>query len=219
MIELQQNENNLIGSKEAIAELENTDHARILVASDSHNHFDILLEILRQFGPGCNAFAFCGDGLGDIATIFSLATKDEEIRKILPPVIAFVAGNCDPSFYPTSVSTNEQLVAPPRQILNVNGHKIMIVHGHRESVDFSFNKLGLEMKLSNCKTGLYGHTHIAEETIIKNSKFINPGSCSTPRGGQPQSFAILTVEKKFIDTAFIMINQNDDNRFKIWRPN
>ena len=95
----------------------------------------------------------------------------------------------------------------------------MIVHGHREGVDFGFSKLGLEMKIADCDTSLFGHTHIAEEVSIDGCKFINPGSCSNPRGGQPQSFAILTVEKKFIDTAFIRLTSKEDGDFKLWRPN
>lgn len=217
MIELIQNENNLIGSKDDIASLASKDHARVLVASDSHNHFDILLNIIRRFGPTCDAFAFCGDGLSDIVNIFSLARQNDEVRNALPPVLAFVAGNCDPSFYPISVSPEEMLQAPAKQILTVNKQNILIVHGHRESVDFSFSKLGLEMKFSKCKTALYGHTHIAGETSIHGCKFINPGSCSTPRGGQPQSCAILTVEKKFVDTAFITTKEDGD--FKLWTPN
>lgn len=219
MIELIQHHHNLIGSAEAISALAEKDHGRILVASDSHNHFGILLGILKQFGPSCDAFAFCGDGFSDIAHIFAMAKEDEEIKNIIPPVIAFVGGNCDPSIYP--ISLKEQLTAPVKQVLTVNGQNILIVHGHREGVDFGFNKLGLEMKFSNCKTAFFGHTHIAEEVVIKNNKFINPGSCSSPRGGQPPSFAILTVEKTFTDTAFIKINnaEGGEDCYQIWQPN
>ena len=217
MIELVQENNNLIGSKNDIESLACKDHARILVASDSHNHFDILLDIINRFGPTCDAFAFCGDGFGDIVNILNLAKEDDDLRKNIPPVVAFVAGNCDPSIYPISIK--EQFHAPSKQVLTVNGQKILIVHGHRESVDYSFNNLYFKMKSLECKTALYGHTHIAAENYIDDFKFINPGSCSNPRGGQPQTFAILTVEKKFIDTAFIMINNDEDDPFKIWKPN
>ena len=225
MIELIQQKNNLIGSEDAIMALSEKNHGRVLVASDSHNNFTILLDILKQFGPSCDAFAFCGDGLSDIANIYSLASEDEDIRKVIPPVIAFVGGNCDPSVYP--ISLTKKLTAPPKQVLNVNGQNILIVHGHRESVDFCFDKLAAEMKRSGCKTGLFGHTHIAEDVYTNNDiRFINPGSCSSPRGGQPKSFAILTVEKTFIDAAFIEITYEDSDLdnvnkkgYRIWQPN
>lgn len=220
MIELTQQENFLIGGGHDIDALAEKDHARILVISDSHNHFNLLASILRQFGKSCDAFAFCGDGLSDIARLYTTAQEDESFRQVIPPVIAFVSGNCDPVSYP--VSHEKQIVAPFSQIISVNGHNIMIVHGHREGVDYGFENLGLKMKLSGCKTALYGHTHIAMEYCDNKNdyKFINPGSCSTPRGSQPPGFAILTVEKSFIDTAFIKIDntKGGENSFKIWQP-
>ena len=223
MIELLQQDNLLIGAKDAICALEQKDHARILVASDSHNHFNILTAILQQFGPTCDCFAFCGDGLSDIANIFSLAQADESLRSCIPPVIAFVSGNCDPSSYPVSAGRlrPKEIKAPPRQIISVNGHNIMITHGHREGIEYGFENYGLALKMENCTTGLFGHTHIAELSYEGNYRFINPGSCSNPRGGQPQSFAILTVEKTFVDAAFLMIEKKpgEKDNYKLWTPN
>lgn len=212
MITLTQQQQLLIGSAEDIAALQNKDHARILVVSDSHNHFDILLNILRQFGPSCDGFIFCGDGLGDIATVVGLAEKKEEIRAILPPVIAFVSGNCDPQSYP--LPNEKSITAPTKQILTVNGQNIFITHGHKYGINYGFEKMGYEMQLKNCKTGIFGHTHIAEEVYENDFKFINPGSCVSPRGGQPAGFAILTVEKTFVDAAFIKAGD-----FSLWQPN
>lgn len=217
MLELTQQENLLIGSMSAISDLASTDHCRILIASDSHGRRDILLDILLRYGPSCNAFAFCGDGLSDIAYILELAATQTEIKEALPSVMAVVAGNCDPSSYPLSDSS---IAAPYKQILDVNGQRIMITHGHKVGVNYGFEKYGLELQLAQCKTGLFGHTHIAEETTEGEYKFINPGSCSNPRGGQPAGFAIVTVEKTFVDTAFIKIDKsNKKNGYQIWQPN
>ena len=97
----------------------------------------------------------------------------------------------------------------------------MITHGHREGIEYGFENYGLELKLENCSTGLFGHTHIAEEAYEGDYKFINPGSCFSPRGGQPKSFAILTVEKTFVDAAFLMIENKagEKDNYKLWKPN
>ena len=222
MNDLTINNNLLIGNPTAIKELATKDHARILVASDSHGRSEILSNILSQFGPSCDAFCFCGDGLCDIAYIYEKAKEDETFKKLLPPVIAYVQGNCDPSSYPFDDST--ELIAPPFQTITVNKQSIMLVHGHREGVTYGFEKYGLKIKFSETlppiKAGLFGHTHIAEEVIENDIKFINPGSCSSPRGGQGKSFAILTVEKTFIDTAFLEITSMNNNSLttKIWTP-
>ena len=218
MIELIQQENLLIGSQSAIADLATTDHCRILLASDSHGRRDILLDIIMRYGPSCHCFAFCGDGLSDIAYIFGLAATQKDLQEALPPVMAIVAGNCDPSSYP--LDNGKTIVAPYKQIIEANGQRLMISHGHKVGVSYGFEKYGLELQLAGCKTGLFGHTHIAEEVTEGDFKFINPGSCSNPRGGQPAGFAILTVEKTFVDTAFIKIDKSDKkNGYQIWQPN
>ena len=216
-------DNFLIGSTPSLEALKTKEHARVLVASDSHGNKEILSLILKQYGPTCNAFCFCGDGLGDIAYIYNKALNDTDFQNCLPSVIAYVQGNCDPSSYP--LNNGEELIAPPFQTITVNNKGIMVVHGHREGVTYGFEKYG--MKLQYCEdavkptTGLFGHTHIAEDVIDNNFKFINPGSCTSPRGGQPKSFAILTVENAFIDTAFLEILSYKDDKLdcKLWTPN
>lgn len=223
MNELNLLSNNMIGSENALSHLSSLDHARILVCSDSHGNFDILSRIILQYGKSCNAFCFCGDGLSDIAHLYDKALGDEELSSSIPPIISYVQGNCDPSSYP--LLDGKELIAPPSQILNVNNQGIMMVHGNREGITYGFEKYGLKIKYAEntfpVNTALFGHTHIAEEGIENNIKFINPGSCVSPRGGQNKSFAILTVEKTFIDVAFLEINGIKDKELdcKLWTPN
>ncbi len=235
MIELIQNEDSLIGSKKAIKELEKKPHARILAISDSHGNFDVFMNIIKTYGPECDAFVFCGDGIRDLGVLLETANSEKKIRSMIPPVIAFVRGNCDPSGYCVNFGISAQnkallkkgfsentLVLPQRQTLTVNGRKFYIAHGHNECVDWTFNELGLNMQLEKCSDAFYGHTHVAREDREGNYKFVNPGSCSRPRGGQPAGFAIVTVEKDFSDTAFIKIvppsQSTLNNGFSLWTP-
>ena len=142
---------------------------------------------------------------------------NNELKNSTPSVIAFARGNGDPSSYPLNIK--ESIYVPNSQILKVNGRNILIVHGHREEIDFGMENLGLAMQLADCKTAFYGHSHIAKEESIDGYQFVNPGSCSRPRGGQPAGFAIATVEKSFIDIAFLKeINQDGKQSFTVWNP-
>ena len=209
MIEISQHKQNVIGSREAIAALENKDHARLLVLSDSHGKYSTMDSIVRGYGAECDALIFCGDGVCDIAQLLYMAKTDKKLMACVPPVIAAVRGNCDPGSYPLDKGT---LYFSEMIELKVNGTGILISHGHMQNVDYGVETLGLEMQVSGCSTGFYGHTHVASEENFRNFKIVNPGSCARPRGGQQAGFAIATVEKTFVDIAFITTEG------RIWNP-
>lgn len=224
MIELTQKEHNLIGSSGDIEKLAGKDHARILVVSDSHGNYRTLIKIIKQFGKSCDGFIFCGDGARDIAELLELANEDQKFREELPPVMAFVRGNGDPETYPVSYEIGKEnpearefpkgsILFPMEQTLTVNGKNLFIVHGHYQGVDYGRSDLTFDARGYGCDAAFYGHTHVAREEDIRDCKCINPGSCARPRDGQAAGFAIVTVEKDFIDTAFIQIDG-----FKIWNP-
>lgn len=208
----------LIGTESAIDELAKKNHARLLVISDSHANYAVLKKIVLDYGKTCDALVFCGDGIGDLVHLMNEASENEDVKNCIPSVIAFARGNGDPSSYPLNMQDSIQV--PNSQILTANGRKFLIVHGHREGIDFGMENLGLEMQIADCSVAFYGHSHIAREESIDNYKFVNPGSCSRPRGGQPQSFAIATVEKTFVDIAFLKLETSfdDTQKFVLWNP-
>lgn len=208
----------LIGTKADIEALAKKDHARVLVLSDTHGQYSLMEKIILRYGKDCDALGFCGDGAGDLAMLLSNSKTNKELKAAIPPVIAFVQGNGDPGSYP--LGNGSFLKIPSTQILTVNGKNLMFVHGHREGVDFGLENYGLEMQISDCKVGFYGHTHIAYEENSENYKFVNPGSVGRPRGGQPNCFAIATVEKNFVDIAFIKTATNEagEKDFQLWIP-
>lgn len=217
MIEISQHAQNIIGSKNAIAALEKKDHARLLVLSDSHGRYGIVESIVRCYGAKCDGLIFCGDGVADIATLLYKQKNEPKLAACVPPVIAAVHGNCDPSTY---LLDKGSLYFSEMIELKVNGRGILITHGHNQGVDWGVETLGLEMQVSGCTTAFYGHTHVAREENFRNFKIVNPGSCSRPRGGQAPGFAIATVEKSFVDVAFIKMESGADGctEYKIWNP-
>ena len=167
MIEISQHTQNIIGSRDAIAALETKDHARLLIISDSHGRYPVFESIVRGYGAKCDALIFCGDGVSDVATLLYKQKIDEKLAECVPPVIAAVRGNCDPSSYPLDKGS---LYFSELIELKVNGRGILVTHGHNQGVDFGLETLGLEMQVSECSTAFYGHTHIAHEDRFKNFK-------------------------------------------------
>lgn len=222
MIELIENSSRLIGSQKAIDELAKKEEARVIIISDSHGNPVIFRNIVLQYGKSCDAIAFCGDGVTDLAHLLEDAGESAELREAIPPVIAFVHGNCDPVNYVLMPGISPEEALPAAQVLKAAGKSIFICHGHNENVNYTLYPLSLRSQTEECQIALYGHTHCPD---IKTSddielKIINPGSCSRPRGGNPASFAILTITKKVIDVSFIKISNpfSANPEFKLFTP-
>lgn len=231
MIELSQNSNYLIGSQADIAALAAKEHARILTLSDSHGDWRGLMRIVKQFGPTCDALIITGDCWRDLEELLELADEDPSVRQVIPPVLGFVRGNGDPSYFAISYDIGKNnanartlpkgsVIMPDKLVLTANGQQILFVHGHIEGVDYGYNKLGLDAKMLGLHYAVHGHTHIPVFEQCGDFTFINPGSISRPRGGSPASFAILTVEKTFIDAAFLRINDpmGEESSYTLYNP-
>jgi len=231
MIELSQNSNYLIGSQADIAALAAKEHARILTISDSHGDWRGLMRIVKQFGPTCDALVITGDCWRDLEELLELADEDPSVRQVIPPVLGFVRGNGDPSYFAISYDIGKNnanartlpkgsVIMPDKLVLTANGQQILFVHGHIEGVDYGYNKLGLDSKMLGLHYAVHGHTHIPHFEQHGDFTFINPGSISRPRGGSPASFAILTVEKTFIDAAFLRINDpmGEESSYTLYNP-
>lgn len=219
MISLIQTANNLIGSEDDIKALAEKKSPRLLIISDSHGKIQILSQIIEQYGPACDALVFCGDGASDLVTFLNNANSNKKILKKIPPVIAFVRGNGDSSRYTVNFG-NKILEIPSSQVLTANHKNFYIVHGHNQGINWGFEQCGMEAQFSGCNRIFYGHTHITAEETVGDFTFVNPGSCSRPRGGQPACFAIATVESRFVDIAHIKIESglNGTTKYSIFTP-
>ena len=231
MIELLQNSDYLIGSQSDIMALTMKEQARILTISDSHGDWRGLLRIVKRFGPTCDALVITGDCWRDLSELLELANEDPAVCQVIPPVLGFVRGNGDPSYFPLSYDIGKNnsnartlpkgsVMMPQSLVMTVNGQQILFVHGHMEGVDFGYNKLGLDAKIQGIHVAVHGHTHVPAFVQRGDFTFINPGSISRPRGGSPASFAIITVEKTFVDAAFLKINDcmGDEDSYSLFNP-
>jgi len=63
---------------------------------------------------------------------------------------------------------------------------------------------------SNVKLVVYGHSHIPKVEIEKGILYLNPGSPTVPRGGNPPSVAIVRFEKGVMEPIFKYSPSNAD---------
>lgn len=89
------------------------------------------------------------------------------------------------------------------RVIDFDGHKIFLCHGHTQSVSFGTEKLEQTALSKGCEAALFGHTHHA---VLKKGEggmiILNPGSVAKPRGGRA-SFAVLETENGKLSAAII----------------
>ena len=121
----------------------------ILIISDYHKREDLVIDLIKKYTPTYTIC--CGDGESDLSFY-------EENN------IISVKGNCDlPNL-------------PHVKILEIEGRKILVTHGHLYNVHFDIFKLYLLAKENDCEYVLFGHTHIQMIEEYEGKTFINPGA-------------------------------------------
>jgi putative phosphoesterase len=216
---LSQQENGFLGSPEAVEKLIHADSAKLLVISDTHGHYNVLEAIVREFGPTCDALLFAGDGMWDIVQYIENAQEAEKLKDALPPVVVFVAGNGDGDQYRVSLPVvgdapepedvpGFTINVPNRQIMRACGYSILLVHGHRHSVDVSLEVLVDSAHVMDCDIAIFGHTHIPFAESFSHILALNPGSPARPRGHSEPGFAVIELDSNSTEpkTSFYIVN-------------
>lgn len=214
MVDLEQNDDFALGNSTVIRQLAESSSSKVLVVSDSHGKPWIFKSILYHFGKKADALFFCGDGMPDLVSILEEACFDKELAGCIPPVLFFVHGNGDNSTI-SLVADKRILLQVPREITAVvSGKKIFMTHGHSYDVYFGTKNLLAKGSEINADLVLYGHTHLSsfQKKKLAHSEIIalNPGSCSFPRGGLPNSFALVTISHGKIKPEFYEIRFDSD---------
>lgn len=104
------------------------------------------------------------------------AGDSEMSQELINPFIT-VRGNRDHKSLPTF-----------REI-NIDGVKIFLTHSHL----YNFKELLKIAKLNKIDVVVYGHTHIYKAEQIDGIWFVNPGSLARPRGGNPKTYAVMSI--------------------------
>ena len=138
---------------------------KILFMTDSHRHFSFLLEMVEKEKP--DAFFAMGDYSSDF----------EELSYVYPDIpCTIVCGNCD--FWDRK--------NPEEILLELEGKRIFLSHGHKYGVKSSLASLLEKGKSLSADIILFGHTH--KEYLLEGEIAVaNPGAA------QDKKYGILEV--------------------------
>jgi putative phosphoesterase len=94
-------------------------------------------------------------------------------------------------------------VLPDQDIVEVNGKRLALVHGHGCLMPFGF-RYGLLKRFKGEKIDalLYGHTHVTQNHFMSGVLFFNPGSAVGRFPSHNSSFGILNVTESISGEIF-----------------
>lgn len=129
---------------------------RIAVFADSHTDVKKCTDVIRGL-VGVDMILHAGDHARDA----------EEIAREIPHIpVCSVPGNCDYSS------------APAERIIEVEGKKIFLTHGHTCAVKYEYDLRTLltRARENGCDCAVFGHTHSPLCDISGGITLLNPGS-------------------------------------------
>ncbi len=130
---------------------------KLLILSDSHGLAERVCAIARRERP--DLVLHLGDGSRDTLELG------------FPPALLQVRGNCDGPFPDV----------PERITTNLEGVKLLAVHGHRNGVRQGLLSLRLLAQELGATLVCFGHTHSPTLVTEDGVTFLNPGACSSPK--------------------------------------
>lgn len=157
---------------------------KICVFSDTHGHISQIKDRLIHLDREVDAFWFLGDYAKDCKTL----------KKTLKKEIYIVKGNCD-------LHSHE----PEEQILEIEGKRVLLTHGHRYNVKNTLTTLYLKAKSSEVDLVCFGHTHMALNVKEEEIALFNPGSPTSPRGHVRPSMGMIIIRKESISCDHIWL--------------
>lgn len=160
---------------------------KILVLSDSHGTLYYAKKAINN-NPDVDVIMHLGDFLRDAKKL--RANFPGKIFEIIP-------GNCD-------FATDD---CPAEKILEYEGKRILITHGHNYFVKTDFAKLcriAIEKKIDLI---LVGHTHVAEIVEFEGFKLVNPGSISFPRTNASKSYSLIEINENIMNAKLMFLEK------------
>lgn len=157
---------------------------KILLLSDNHGE-DIkkIIETHKEV----KYILHCGDSL----------MTDSELESL--NVIA-VKGNND---------KNEQ---PDMQILDLDGTRVLLTHGHLENVNDSMITLQYLAQENDIDIVCFGHTHFVFIDNANGVTFVNPGALYNPFSKYGKTYAVVTVT----DTTRVELFSVNNERLEMY---
>lgn len=145
---------------------------KILIVSDTHGHDEELEEAVLKEAPFARLI-HCGDVEG----------REFFIEALAECPCCMVSGNND--FFSD---------LPREEMLEIQGHRILVTHGHYYGVSRDGSGVAEEARARGCDIVCFGHTHMPVIASEDGVMTINPGSLAYPRQrGRKPSYAVLEI--------------------------
>lgn len=106
-------------------------------------------------------------------------------------------------FICVSGNNDWEIDLPRGLIVDIEDLKFLLMHGQNFGYFDKQERMYQVLVDNECDVLLSGHTHMPDFEEYKDKIFINPGSTSWPRGGSNPSYAVLYVDKKYVDCKFV----------------
>lgn len=144
---------------------------KILVLSDSHRAMQEMRRAVRSEKP--DMIIHLGDHIGDA----------EKLIEGFPDIpLEAVSGNCDSG------------LAPSEKLLEIEGKKIFICHGHGYGVKSDYLMLKYAAMEKGADVVLFGHTHVPFYDFDGRLHMMNPGSIGAARYPAKDGYGLLFIE-------------------------
>lgn len=148
---------------------------KILVFSDSHGNTSRMISAIADHGRSVSMIIHLGDGVRDVEYVSSLY-----------PEIPLV-----------SIKGNGETFSRDSQTLEIEGLRIMCVHGHTYGVKMDMDRVAMCAIDNNADILLYGHTHRPDDTLFtspdgRRVRLFNPGSIGK---GYPPSYGVINIPR------------------------
>ena len=145
---------------------------KVLIVSDTHGNDRNFERVLLNTYP-VDAIFHLGD----------LEGSESYIEDICPCPVYMVSGNND--FFSS---------APLEQVVELDGYRIFMTHGHRYGVANGLERLREAAEARKCDMAFFGHTHRPIIDDANGPILVNPGSLTWPRQeNRVPSYAILEI--------------------------
>lgn len=152
---------------------------KIVVMSDSHGCNEELEYVINK-EKNTDLWLHCGD----------ICVPSHIYNKVV-----VVRGNNDLYNYPIE------------RIINVPGHRILMLHSHTLPFMAREEALLQRAEENKCDIVLFGHTHIPYLKKVNGVTLLNPGSLYHNRDGSDISYAVLRVDEAFLDAKIKYIEE------------
>ena len=164
---------------------------KLLIASDIHGDLSMAEHLIEVFErEGCERLVLLGDVLyhgprNDLPAGYNPKGVIELLNRYSASILA-VRGNCD-------TEVDQMVLSFPiladYAFISVDGLRIFATHGHKFNTES-------RPPLAKGDILLHGHTHLlCYEPFGDENVYINPGSISIPKGGNPKSYIIYENRK------------------------